>query len=184
MAGPAPFRPCLARSSATDHCWNKSCQGSGESSSAAGVSTAFASLMLRRADQRCSPSAQLLPFRAPHPLPPHPEQINSVGCWDPCLFISQHPFPAAAFPEAEAQQQNKAAVIVPTAGAPAHLKESTAIDTQLFSRTFLPKSILRFCFLLGRLQCFRDPGLQNQVTDVELIRQVPCFGWQVKEDHP
>lgn len=98
--------PCLAQSSATDQCWNKSCQGSGESSGAAGVSTALASLMLRRIDQRCSPSAQLLPFRAPHPVPPHPEQEDlQCGLLGPLLFtshlfINQHSLPAAAFPEA------------------------------------------------------------------------------------
>lgn len=55
VAGAAPFRPRLAPSPIAAQCWNTSCRGSGESSSAGGVSTALASLLWRTVAQRLIP---------------------------------------------------------------------------------------------------------------------------------
>lgn len=58
------------------------------------------------------------------------------------------------------------------------------IDTQLFSRILLPKSIIKILLSNRKTAMLQIPCLQNQVTDVDMIRQVPCLGWQLKEDRP
>lgn len=69
VAGAASFRPRLAQSPATDQRWNSSCRGSGESSSAGGVSTAPASLLSEESPGDSALGGELLPREASR-LPP------------------------------------------------------------------------------------------------------------------